>query len=49
MEDWAGVYKLLRLALLAGILAGIAIWLFRPKNKQRFEEPAKRMLEEDDR
>lgn len=49
MEDWAALYKLARLAILALALLGIAIWLFRPKRKERLEEPARRMLEEDDR
>jgi cbb3-type cytochrome oxidase subunit 3 len=47
-QDWAGVYKLLRLAILALALAGIAIWLFLRRNKERLEEPARRMLEEED-
>ncbi len=47
MEDWAGLYKLGRMALLAGALVGIALWLFRAKRKDRLEEPARRMLEED--
>ena len=34
-------------ALLA--LVGIAVWLFRPARKERLEEPARRMLEDDDR
>jgi cbb3-type cytochrome oxidase subunit 3 len=48
MDDWAGLYKLARLALLALALLGIAVWLFRPSRKQRLERPARRMLEEDD-
>jgi cbb3-type cytochrome oxidase subunit 3 len=48
MEDWAGLYKLGRLALLALALVGIAVWLFRSSNKERLEEPAQRMLEDDD-
>jgi len=47
MEDWAGLYKLARMALLAGALLGIAIWLYQAKRKERLEEPARRMLEED--
>jgi len=47
MEDWVGLYKLLRLGLLAATLLGIAIWLYQGKRKQRLEEPARRMLEED--
>ena len=49
MDDWAGVYKFLRLAALAGALLGIAVWLFWPSHKERLEKPARRMLEEDDR
>ncbi len=48
MGDFEGLYKFGRLAFLALTLAGIAFWLFRPKNKERLEEPATRMLEEDD-
>lgn len=48
MEDWAGVYKFLRLAVLAVALVGIAVWLFRPERKERLEAPARRMLEEDE-
>lgn len=47
--DWAAIYKLARLALLALVLVGIAVWLFRPHRKQKLEEPARRMLEDDDR
>ena len=47
MEDWVALYKFARLASLALILAGIAIWLYRPSQAARFEEPARRMLEED--
>jgi cbb3-type cytochrome oxidase subunit 3 len=49
MEDWAGVYKFVRLAVLAIALIGIAVWLFWPSRKERLERPARRMLEEDDR
>jgi cbb3-type cytochrome oxidase subunit 3 len=48
MEDWAGLYKLARMALLALLLLGIAIWLYQGKRKERLEEPARRMLEEDE-
>ena len=48
-EEWAGIYKLVRLAVLALALAGIAFWLFRPKRKEQLEAPAERMLEEDER
>jgi cbb3-type cytochrome oxidase subunit 3 len=47
MEDWAALYKLARLAVLALVLGGIALWLYRPGRKDRLEEPARRMLEED--
>ena len=46
MEDWAGFYKLARLAVLALTLVGISIYLFRPGQRERFEAPARRMLEE---
>jgi cbb3-type cytochrome oxidase subunit 3 len=48
MDDWAGLYKLARLGILALALVGIAIWLFNRKRKERLERPAKRMLEDDD-
>jgi cbb3-type cytochrome oxidase subunit 3 len=46
--DWVAWYKLGRLAVLALALVGIAFWLFRGSRKQRLEEPARRMLEDDD-
>ena len=48
MDEWAGVYKFARLAILALALLGIAIWLFQRKRRDRLEAPARRMLEEDD-
>jgi cbb3-type cytochrome oxidase subunit 3 len=50
MDDWAGLYKLTRLALLALALLGIAVYLFTGsrRKKKRLEEPARRMLEDDD-
>jgi len=48
MEDWAGVYKFARLAVFALALVGIAIYLFSGSRKERLEEPARRMLEDDD-
>jgi cbb3-type cytochrome oxidase subunit 3 len=47
--EWVALYKLGRLALLAFTLVGIGIWLYRPSQRERFEEPARRMLEEDGR
>ncbi|NNL65934.1 MAG: CcoQ/FixQ family Cbb3-type cytochrome c oxidase assembly chaperone [Myxococcales bacterium] len=47
MEEWVGIYKFARLAVLALALAGIAFHLYRKENRERFEEPARRMLEED--
>jgi hypothetical protein len=41
--DWIGVYKLARLALLAGVLAFIAVYLWR---RPELERPAQRMLED---
>jgi len=46
--DWIALYKLGRLALLALVLVGIAIWAFGAARRQRLEEPARRMLEDDD-
>jgi hypothetical protein len=48
MDDWAGLYKLARLALLAAALVGIALWLYRPSRAQRLEAPARRMLEDEE-
>ncbi|MEN8159081.1 MAG: cbb3-type cytochrome c oxidase subunit 3 [Myxococcota bacterium] len=44
--EWVALYKFGRLAFLAFALVGIAIWLFRPSQRDRFEAPARRMLEE---
>ena len=48
MDEWAGLYKLARLAFLAFALMGIAVWLYRPSEAERLEEPALRMLEDED-
>lgn len=48
MDEWAGLYKLARLGLLALTLVGIAIWLYRPSEAKRLEAPALRMLEDDE-
>jgi cbb3-type cytochrome oxidase subunit 3 len=47
--EWVGLYKFARLALLALALAAIAAWLFARSRRDRLEEPARRMLEEDER
>jgi len=47
-EEWVAIYKFARLAVLALALCGIAIHLYRGKNRERFEEPARRMLEDDE-
>lgn len=49
MADWVAIYKFGRLAFLAIVLLGIAIYLFTGGRKKRFEEPARRMMEDDDR
>ena len=49
MDDWFGLYKFGRLAFLALVLVGIAIYLFGKSRKERLEAPARRMLEEDER
>jgi cbb3-type cytochrome oxidase subunit 3 len=48
MTDWIALYKLGRLALLAGVLLGIAFWAFSGKRRDRLELPAQRMLEDDE-
>jgi cbb3-type cytochrome oxidase subunit 3 len=47
--DWVALYKLGRLAFLALLLVGIAILVFRPSRREKLEEPARRMMEEDDK
>lgn len=47
-EEGIVLYKLGRLALLALVLAGITVWAFSRKRKERLEEPARRMLEDDE-
>ncbi len=47
-EEWIALYKLARLGVLALGLLAIAIWAFSRKRKQRLEEPARRMLEDDE-
>jgi hypothetical protein len=42
--DWVALYKLARLALLACVLSGIAVWLRR---RPELEQVARRMLEDD--
>ena len=52
-EDILACHRLGRLtsrgATLIESLVGIAIWLYRPSQRERFEAPARRMLEEDAR
>jgi hypothetical protein len=48
MAEWVALYKLARLAILAGTLTTIALWLFARSRKERLEAPAQRMLEDDD-
>lgn len=49
--DAVAIYKFARLAFLAAVLVGIAIYLYTgsQRKKERLEAPARRMLEEDDR
>ena len=49
MEEWAWLYKLGRLAVLAAALVGIGLWLYGGRRKEHLEEPARRMIEDDDR
>jgi cbb3-type cytochrome oxidase subunit 3 len=46
--DWIGLYKLARLAILALALVAIGLWLYRGPRRERLEEPARRMLSDDD-
>jgi cbb3-type cytochrome oxidase subunit 3 len=46
--DWVAWYKFGRLALLALLLVGIAVWLFDRRRRERLEAPALRMLLDDD-
>ena len=46
--EWIAWYKFGRLALLAIVLLGIAIWLLGPSRRDRLEAPARRMLSDDD-
>ena len=46
--EWVAIYKLVRLGVLAVVLIGISIWAFGRSRKDRLEEPARRMLSEDD-
>lgn len=48
MEDWVALYKFARLAFLALVLGGITIYLFGSSRKERLEEPARRMLEDEE-
>lgn len=46
--EWVALYKIGRLALLALVLLGIAVYVANPRRREALEEPALRMLEEDD-
>jgi hypothetical protein len=46
--EWIGLYKLARLAILAGTLLAIARWLYAGSRSERLEAPARRMLADDD-
>ena len=48
MTDWVALYKFGRLALLAALLLGIAVWVYSGKRRDRMELPAQRMLEDDE-
>lgn len=47
--DWVWIYKFGRQAAFAILLAGIAFHLYRPRNREHFEGPAARMLEDGER
>jgi len=46
--EWVALYKFGRLAVLALALLGIAIYVASPSRRIRLEEPARKMLEEED-
>ena len=46
--DWIALYKFARLAFLALVLGGIAIYLYTGNRRERLEAPARRMLEDDE-
>jgi hypothetical protein len=46
--EWVALYKLGRLALLAVTLLAIALYVASPARRARLEEPALRMLEEEE-
>ena len=48
-DEWIALYKLARLAFLALALTAIALYLFHPRRRKQLEDPARRMLEEEDR
>lgn len=48
VAEWIGLYKLARMAIFAIAIAAITVWAFSSKRKERLEEPARRMLEDDD-
>jgi cbb3-type cytochrome oxidase subunit 3 len=48
MIDWIALYKIARLGVLALVLVGITVWAFGRSRKERLEEPARRMLEDDE-
>jgi hypothetical protein len=46
--EWVWFYKFGREALMLTALAAITAYLYCGKDRDRLEEPARRMLEEDD-
>lgn len=46
--EWIALYKFLRLAGLALALVGIIAWVYGRSRKERLEEPARRMMEDDE-
>lgn len=46
--EWIALYKFGRLALLALVLLGIAVYVASPSRRASLEEPARQMLEEDE-
>ncbi|MDH5716548.1 MAG: cbb3-type cytochrome c oxidase subunit 3 [Spirochaetia bacterium] len=47
MEDWAGIYKGLRLPILGVVLLYIIYYVYKPKNKKHIEQAKFSMLNDE--
>jgi cbb3-type cytochrome oxidase subunit 3 len=46
--EWVAMYKLARIAALALVLVGIAVWVYRSGARDEMERPARRMMEDEE-